>query len=141
MSMLMEMTFSSARKSFTELFDGVWHRFLPALIRRRQAEEVLLVRRDLQQDILKAYTLKPEVLREEDGSITMALDVLDIAVNASTLEEAVDRLVEEVKIYAEDYFNRSQLYLNAPNRRGHFPFVLRVWLCDDDEQIRSLLEL
>jgi hypothetical protein len=31
-------------------------------------EEVLVVRRDLQEDILRAYRFKPEVLPEEDGS-------------------------------------------------------------------------
>ncbi|RJQ32067.1 MAG: exoribonuclease R [Peptococcaceae bacterium] len=139
--MLNEVQFTSARKSFTELFDNVWHRSLPAVIKRHQAEEVLLLRRDMQQDILQAYKLTPEVLPEENGSVTLALNELDLAVNASTFEEAVNELIRDMKIYAEDYRERPQLFLNAPNRKGHFPYLLRVWLCNDDQEIRSLLEI
>ena len=46
-----------------------------------------------------------------------------------------------MKIYAEDYKDRIQLFLHAPNRRGHFPCILRIWLCDSDEEIRSLHDL
>jgi hypothetical protein len=119
----------------------VWHQFLPAVVKRHQTEEVLLVRRDLQEDILRAYTFKPEVLQEEDGSVTLALDEIELAVNAPTFEEAIQELVREMKVYAEDYKERIQLFLHAPNRRRHFPYVLRIWLCDSDEEIRSLLEV
>ena len=139
--MLNEVQFTSARKFFTELFDSVWHRSLPAIIKRRQAEEVLLLRRDIQQDILKVYKFTPEVLPEEDGSVTLALNELVLVVNAPTLEEAVNEIVREIKIYAEDYHERLQLFLNAPNRKGHFPYLLRVWLCNDDLEIRSLLDI
>lgn len=141
MTMLTEVKFTDARKIFTKLFDEVWHHSLPAIINRRKNEEVLMLREDLQKDILKVYTFKPEKLPEDDGSITLALDKLGIAVNASRLENAVDELVKELKIYAEDYLDRFQLFLNAPNRKEHFPYMLRIWLCDNDQEIKSLLEL
>jgi hypothetical protein len=138
--MLTELQFTDARRSLTDLLDGVWHRSLPAIIKRRQREEVLLVRRDLQQDILRTYPFKLEVLHEDDGSITLVLDKLELVVNAPTLDQAVKELVREITLYAEDYRDRIQLFLNAPNRRNHFPYVLRVWLCDNDEEIQALLE-
>ena len=139
--MLAELKFTSARSSLSDLFDQVWHQFLPAVVKRHQTEEVLLVRRDLQKDILRAYTFKPEVLQEEDGSVTLALDEIELVVNAPTFEEAARKLVQEMKIYAEDYKERIHLFLHAPNRRGHFPYVLRIWLCESDEEIRSFLEV
>jgi len=138
---LAEVQFTAARSSFTELFDSVWHRCLPAVVRRRQAEEVLLLRRDLVGEVLKAYRLRPEVLPEEDGSVTLAVDELELAVNAPTLEGAVKELARELKLYARDYLERLPLFLNAPNRRGHFPYMLRVWLCETDEEIEGLLEM
>ncbi len=137
--MLAEIRFTNARRSLTDLFDGVWHRSLPTIVTRRRNEEILLLRRDLQQDILKAYTFEPEVLSEEDGSITLALEELELVVNAPTLEEAVSEMVKEMTVYAADYKERIQVFLNAPNRRGHFPYILRVWLCDDERKVRSLL--
>lgn len=50
-------------------------------------------------------------------------------------------LATELKLYAHDYLERLPLFLNAPNRRGHFPYMLRVWLCETQEEIASLLEL
>ncbi|HUW63284.1 MAG TPA: exoribonuclease R [Spirochaetia bacterium] len=139
--MLTEIQFTMARKSTTEWFDNVWHRYLPALIKRRQAQEILVIRRDLQQDILAAYKFRPEVSPEEDGSVTLSLDELDLAVNAPTIEEAADQLTQEIKIYAQDYLDRLQLFINSTNRKAHFPYMLRTWLCNTDEEIKSLLEL
>jgi hypothetical protein len=140
LTMLTEIRFTNARKTFTDIYDNVWHRYLPVIINRHQNEEVLLLRRELQQEILKAYRLKPEILPEEDGSFTVALDEIDIAVNASNQGEAVEELVKEMRVYAQDYLDRFQLFLNAPNRKAHFPYVMRVLLCDSDQEIKSLLE-
>lgn len=104
-------------------------------------QEVILLRRELQQEILKAYRLKPEILLEEDGSVTIALNEIDIAVNEPNQNKAIDELVKELKIYAQDYLDRLQLFLNAPNRKGHFPYILRVSLYDSVQEIKSILEL
>jgi hypothetical protein len=139
--MLVEVQFSAARNSLKEVFDTVWYRSLPAIVKRRRIEEILLIRRDLQQDILRVYKFKPEVLPEDDGSVTLALDELDLAVNAPTIEEAVEDLVREIKFYAEEYRERPQLFLNTPIRKEHFPYILRAWLCESDQEIKSLLEM
>lgn len=142
MGMLAELGFSEARRDFSALYDAVSQRLKPALIRRRRAEEeVLLLRRDLARELLRAFSLKPQVLYEEDGSVTLALDQLDLAVNGPSLAEAADDLVREVKLYCQDYLERMALFLCAPNRRGHFPYILRVALCQDDAEIRGLLEI
>lgn len=139
--MLMEVNFTNARKTLSEIYDSVWHRYHPVIINRRQNEKVIVLRRELQQDILQAYHFKPEILLEKNGSVTAALDEVDIAVNCPNKEAALDELVKELRLYAQDYLDRSQFFLNAPNRKEHFPYVLRVTLCNDDSEIRSLLEL
>jgi hypothetical protein len=139
--MLTEISFTNARKTFTDIYDSVWRRYLPVIIKRHQDEEVLLLRRELQQETLKAYRLQPEILTEKDGSVTAGINVLDIAVNKPTLDEAVNELVRELKIYAQEYIDRLQLFLNAPNRKGHFPYILRVLLCENDQEVKSLLEM
>ena len=86
-------------------------------------------------------TLKPEVLPEEDGSITLAIDQVDISIKADSLDQAKQEMAKELSLYARDYMERSQLFLNAPNRRSHFPYVLRILLCDNVEEVGQLLEL
>lgn len=139
--MLSELTLTDARKEFSSLYDQVFNLFQPAIIKRKKAEEVMLLRVDQQKMLLTYYSLKPEIIPENDGSITLALDNLEIYSNGSSLEDAIKGLIDDLKVYASDYLQRSQLFLNAPNRKSHFPYVLRVLLSDSDDEIRDLLEL
>lgn len=141
MTMLSEVQFTEARNQFSTLYDSVFNSFNPAIVKRKQTEQVAMLRVDLLKMILEDYDLNPEVIKEDDGSITLALDSLDIYVNNSTFDLAVNDLIEDVKIYAQDYLERSQLFFHAPNRKPHFPYVLRILLCDNDKQIRDLLGL
>jgi antitoxin YefM len=113
----------------SQIYDSVWHRYHPVIINRRQNEQIIVLRRELQQDILQAYHFKPEILPEEDGAVTATLNDLDIAVNAQNRITELNKLVKDLKLYALDYMDRSQLFLNAPNRKRHFPYVLRITLC------------
>ena len=139
--MLTEVNFTEARNDFSSLYDQVFNAFKPAIINRKKTEQVLILRADLQKMLLSCFSLKPEVITEDDNSVTLSLDQLEIYVNGNTLEEAIKILIDDLKFYAQDYIQRSQLFLHAPNRRSHFPYVLRILLCNNDEEIRSLLEL
>lgn len=139
--MLAELNITDARKEFSSLYDQVFNAFKPAIIKRKQSEEVMVLRVDLQKMLLSNYSLKPEIISEDDGSVTLALDELELYTNSPTLEDAINELVNDLKYYASDYLQRSQLFLNAPNRRSHFPYILRILLCDSDEELRELLEL
>lgn len=139
--MLQEHQFSEARRQFSALYDSIYNALKPVVIRRGRQEEVLLLRKDMLKSLLEKFSLKAVAFEEEDGSVTLALDELDIAVNAPSLEEAVNELVQELKLYARDYLDRAQLFLNAPNRRHHLPYILRVALCNSDEEVKDLVEV
>lgn len=141
MTMLSELQFTEARNQFSTLYDSVFNSFNPAIVKRKQTEQVAMLRVDLLKMVLEDYKLNPEVLQEDDGSITLALDSLDIYANNSTLDLAIKDLIEDLKIYAQDYLDRSQLFFHAPNRKPHFPYILRILLCDNDEEIRTILGL
>ncbi len=141
MTMLSELQFTEARNQFSTLYDSVFNSFNPTIIKRKQTEQVALLRVDLLKMILADYKLNPEIIKEDDGSITLALDSLEMYANNSTLDLAASDLVEDLKLYAQDYMDRSQLFLQAPNRKSHFPYVLKVMLCDNDEEILVLLGL
>jgi len=91
--------------------------------------------------VLENYKLNAEVIQEDDDSITLALDCLELYSNNSTLDLAASDLIEDLKIYSKDYMDRSQLFLQSPNRKSHFPYVLKVLLCDNEDEIRTLLGL
>lgn len=88
--------------------------------------------------MLACYSVNVDALPESDGSLTLAIDDLEILVNADTKDAAITDLVNELKLYANDYFTRLPLFLSAPNRKAHLPIVLRVLLAEDDDEIRSI---
>jgi len=141
MTMLSELQFTEARNHFSTLYDSVFNSFNPTIVKRKQTEQVALLRVDLLKMVLVDYKLNPEIIKEDDGSITLALDSLEIYANNSTLDLAANDLIEDVKVYAQDYMDRSQLFLQAPNRKSHFPYVLKVLLCENDIEILALLGL
>ena len=141
MTMLPELQFTEARNQFSTLYDSVFNSFNPTIVKRKQTEQVALLRVDLLKMVLADYKLNPEIIKEDDGSITLALDSLEIYANNSTLDLAACDLIEDLKVYSQDYMDRSQLFLQAPNRKSHFPYVLKVLLCDSDTEIRALLGL
>lgn len=139
--MLNELQFTEARNQFSNLYDSVYNSFNPAIVKRKNTEQVALLRLDMLKMLLKDYKFVPEIIQEDDGSITLALDVLEIYANNDTLELAMKDLIEDLKLYAQDFLTRSQLFLHAPNRAHHFPYVLKIMLCDNDEEIQAMLEL
>ena len=58
--------------------------------------------------------------------------------NEKTREEAIKALAVELKDYAEDYLERS--WNNAPNRKHHYPIVLKVLLKDTINDILQIME-
>ncbi len=68
---------------------------------------------------MRASPLRAQVIHEADGSVTVAVDRLEWAVNAPTQEAAV----------------------RAPNRRAHFPYALQILQAATDERVRQMLNL
>jgi PHD/YefM family antitoxin component YafN of YafNO toxin-antitoxin module len=138
-AMLSEIGFTEARSRLSELFDQVVNQLKPAIVSRRR-DEVVILRRDMLQDsLLAAYRLDVEPVQEPDGSTTMSVDTLGIAVNAETVEAAYAALIRDLREYASDYISRLPLFLNAPNRKHHLPYVLRIVLAQNDAEIERVL--
>jgi hypothetical protein len=128
--------FSEARSRLSELFSKAVEELRPVLVRRGSRQEALLIGREELEALLQPFVLSPVVLHEDDGSVTVAVDELDWAVNGPSKEAAVAELLGDLRQYAEDYIARAPLFLRAPNRRAHLPYVLRILLARDNQAIR-----
>lgn len=60
-------------------------------------------------------------------------------VNSPNQELALNDLAKELIEYAQDYINEFQMYYNSKNRKHHFPYVLRVLLAQDAEEVKGLI--
>ena len=61
------------------------------------------------------------VYTEDDGSITLSMDDMDLAVNAPSKEAAIKALCRDMVEYAEEYRKAFAVYSGAPNRAATRP--------------------
>ena len=116
------------------------HQVRPVVISRKREKAVLLESRTL-SGLLDAYRIEGELYRDEDGSFVASLTTLDIIESGRTEEEAIQAVIDELRVYSREYISRLPVFLNAPNRKGHYPFVLRILLAGSDQEIKAMLQL
>lgn len=147
MTMLPELKFSEARSKFTEVVDRAQRFEIPIIRPRKQSEDFnILLRGDLLKSLLspeqeREFTAK--VFREDDGSVTISVDPLDIVVNAGNLEAAIQAAAQETAEYAREYLDPENfpLYSRSPNRRPHLALVVKTLLCESPERVKELIGL
>ncbi len=139
--MITNRNLTTARQGFSELYTETFAQCRPSIIKRNKGEEILLIRADLQKMMLSAYTIKVKILNENDGSVTVTTEPLELWSNACDENTAMDELIKDLKMYADDYLSRAHYFLQSPNRKEHFPYVLRIAMCHSDEEIKEALEV
>jgi len=129
---------TDARKEWGSFIDNVV-RFKPSVVKRNRdyIAAISLEHLDL---VLTPYRFTLEYEKEADGSFSGSLKELDLVANASSLEELKTEMVQELIEYAHEYMNEFEKYFNAPNRKHHFPYVMRVVIQKKKEAIRSLID-
>lgn len=61
------------------------------------------------------------VYTEDDGSITLSMDDMDLVVNAPSKEASIKTLCRDMVEYAEEYRKEFAVYSAVPNRAAHAP--------------------
>jgi antitoxin YefM len=128
---------SEARRDFSALVDKVV-REEPVMVNRYRDNIMLLSSQHL-LDLVNPVSFKAKYMKEADGTITATLEGFDLVVNAKDKNAAKIELASELTEYAEEYLNEFQLYHNATNRKKHFPYVLRVKLAKDLNEVTELI--
>jgi antitoxin YefM len=140
MTMLSEVKFTAARNGFTGVIDKVQNLTPVVISPRKQSEKpTFLFHETHVHELLAGYKFKLETIPEEDGSITLAMDQLELYSNGETVDEAVDALVEDIVMYANEYLDNPVRYHHAPNRRQHLPYILKIMVCNNTDEVKRLL--
>lgn len=75
-----------------------------------------------------------------DGSFSGSLKELDILANAASLETLKTEIAKELIEYAQEYMDEFDKYYGAPNRKPHFPYIMRVLIQKNEDAVRGLLD-
>ena len=128
---------TDARRDWSAVVDSVL-REKPAFIKRTR-DYVFLSDLSILESLLQAYTLSAVKFIEEDGSVTLSLDQLDLVENAPSEQDALKNLSSAVLEYAQDYY-REFAYWSRGDRKFHIPYVLKALILNDPEKIGGLIE-
>ena len=86
-------------------------------------------------DILKAYSFTAYRYVEEDGSVTLSMNEIDLVENGATEQLARLALAKALLDYSEEYYSNYEMYSHAPNRKEHVPYIFRALIMDNPEEI------
>jgi len=136
------VTIAEFRKNLRRLMDtALTGREIVCLdAKSKDRQTCSLIKTKLLLDMLKAYSFRPVVLYDKETKThNIHLDELKLYAYADTLEEAAEQIVDLAIDYAKDYIDRLELFFNVPDRKTHYPYVIRLSHCQDREEVKNLI--
>ena len=139
MSMLKEYRFSAARKNFTSVFDDVQNS-IPSLIKARKQTEGdgVILSRLLLTEVLEQYEFDIDIRLEDDGYYWSWIKPFNDHAMGKTKKECKRATAIVAQGFAEDLIDEPFMF-QAKSTRTLIPYVLRISLCDNIEDIEQLL--
>lgn len=135
--MLMEQA-TNVRKEWSSVCDSVIHD-KPKFIKRTR-DKMWFSNLDTMAEILQAYHFTAEKYMEEDGSVTLSLNEIDLVENGEDEEDARFKLGKAILEYSSDYYNEYETYSHSPNRKKHIPYIFKALIMDDAKKIGDMLQ-
>lgn len=129
---------TSVRKEWSAACDSIIHQ-KPKFVKRTR-DRMLFSSFDTMLNILEAYRFTATRLVEDDGSVTLSLNEIDLVENAVDDKSARLALAKSIMEYSQDYYNEYELYSHTPNRKHHIPYVLKALIIDDEKKLGDMLE-
>jgi len=128
---------TEVRKEWSSVVDSVV-RDKPTFIKRTR-DKMWLSNLETMAKILEAYQFTAQKYVEEDGSVTLALNEIDLVENAENEPTARIKLAAAILEYASDYYNDYAYWSSAPNRKKHIPYVFKALIMEDVEKLGESL--
>lgn len=135
--MLMEQA-TDVRKQWSAVCDSVIHE-KPKFIKRTR-DKMWFSNLETMLDILEIYHFTAEKFIEDDESITLSLNEIDLVENGKSEEEARLNMGKSILEYATDYYNNYELYSRSPNRKGHVPYIFKALIIDNSKEIGESIQ-
>ena len=135
--MLMEQA-TTVRKEWSSFCDGVIHD-KPIFIKRTR-DKMWFSNLETMSEILKAYVFTASKFVEEDGSVTLSLNEIDLIENGESEQAARLSLANAILEYSTEYYMNYEMYSHAPNRKGHVPYIFKALIMDDPQKIGESIQ-
>ena len=129
---------TDVRKNWSEVSESVI-REKPTFIKKTR-DYMMLSNMEFINTLLEGYTFSAKKYVEDDGSVTLSLNELDLVENGASEEEALDILSKSILEYAVDYYGEFNMWSVAPNRKREIPYVFKALILDDTSKIGECIK-
>ena len=129
---------TDVRRDWGSFIDNVV-RFKPSFVKRNR-DYLAAISLEHLEVFLAPYRFTLEYEKEADGSYSGSLKEMDILANAADLDTLKTEIAKELIQYAQEYMDEFNKYYNAPNRKPHFPYIMRVLIQEDEDSVRGLID-
>ena len=135
--MLMEQA-TNVRKEWSSVCDSVIHE-KPKFIKRTR-DKMWFSNLETIYEILQVYQFTASKYIEDDESVTLSLNEIDLVENGKDEYEARLNMGKAILEYALDYYNEYEMYSRSPNRKKHIPYIFKALIIDSPEKIGDMLQ-
>ena len=136
---MLTLNATDVRKDWSEVVDKVVRE--KPLFMKRTRDYLMLSDLDFMESLLDAYHFTAQKAVEEDGSVTLSLNELDLVENGETENEAKQKLAKSILEYSEEFYQDFHYWSTAPNRKAHIPYVFKALILGDAEKIGELVTI
>ena len=138
--MMKSVNSSELRKDFGVELDNVYENKIPLIVKKKIAggtKDFFIISDDVMLMMLKELKFNVYVTKEDSGDIILEFKELELLSYGSTMEEAVQTLIQSINVYAEDYTKNIHLYFYSPNRSNHIIYLIKIWSMAPEELHKS----
>lgn len=132
------MNATDVRKDWSTVVDATI-RVKPQFFKRTR-DSVFLSDFHFMEELLAGYTYSAVRMDEKDGSVTLALNEIDLVENGQDENDARLKLASAILEYAEDYYADFSYWGSAPNRKSHMPYVFKALFIGDIQKIGDSIQ-
>ena len=128
MNDMLTMNATEVRKGWSEVVDKVVHEKLQFI--KRTGDYLMLSDVRFLSTLLEVYNFSADKYTEDDGSVTLSLNEIDLIENGKNEEEARHKLAKAILEYAENFYRDFNYWSSAQNRKSHIPYVFKALILE-----------
>jgi len=106
---------------------------------KRTRDKMILADINLFSELLSAYTFSANLFTEDNGTVTISLNEIDLIENGENEKVAIQKMAVAILDYAEDYYS-DYMYWARGNRATHKPYVFKALILNDVNAIGGLIK-
>ena len=133
---MLALSATEVRKNWSTYLDEV--REKPIFIKRTR-DFSALINIDCINALLENVKIEYTKITDNDGSIVIFADNMDIVSSGATEKEALSAFINDLTEYSQDFYDDFSFWSSAKNRKSDIPIVLKILICKNKKEVEDLL--